>query len=218
LTPFRDALQVFSASLRKPARRYGYRGLKKSSLRWRSVSKIFSEGMKEPEDQFSATFLYLIQDFQNGTLPKCISANTEVMAKIAKFASQFPIGADLNIEDFVVTLDAEARKAFWKKRNKISNFLKHADKDAEKHMGIYEIDNLFLLMQALAAYTDLVKNDFSAESYVLCLYGSLAIGDADILPGPFQSIGRDLLELQEDERRSICATLIHELQGLGGLK
>jgi len=28
LTPFRDALQVFSASLRKPARRYGYRGLK----------------------------------------------------------------------------------------------------------------------------------------------------------------------------------------------
>ncbi|AMK76860.1 hypothetical protein EDE11_1409 [Methylomonas methanica] len=28
LTPCRDALQVFSASLRKPARRYGYRGLK----------------------------------------------------------------------------------------------------------------------------------------------------------------------------------------------
>jgi len=28
LTPFRDALQVFSALLRKPARRYGYRGLK----------------------------------------------------------------------------------------------------------------------------------------------------------------------------------------------
>jgi len=28
LTPFRDALQVFSASLRKPARRYGYHGLK----------------------------------------------------------------------------------------------------------------------------------------------------------------------------------------------
>ncbi|WP_225616278.1 efflux RND transporter periplasmic adaptor subunit [Methylomonas albis] len=28
MTPCRDALQVFSASLRKPARRYGYRGLK----------------------------------------------------------------------------------------------------------------------------------------------------------------------------------------------
>jgi len=28
LTPSRDALQIFSASLRKPARRYGYRGLK----------------------------------------------------------------------------------------------------------------------------------------------------------------------------------------------
>jgi len=28
LTPFRDALQVFSALLRKPARRYGYQGLK----------------------------------------------------------------------------------------------------------------------------------------------------------------------------------------------
>ncbi|CAD6881060.1 Transposase OrfAB, subunit B [Methylomonas albis] len=28
MTPCRDALQVFSASLRKPAQRYGYRGLK----------------------------------------------------------------------------------------------------------------------------------------------------------------------------------------------
>jgi len=28
LTPCRDALQVFSASSEKPARRYGYRGLK----------------------------------------------------------------------------------------------------------------------------------------------------------------------------------------------
>ncbi|CAD6880963.1 hypothetical protein [Methylomonas albis] len=28
MTPCRDALQVFSASLRKPAWRYGYRGLK----------------------------------------------------------------------------------------------------------------------------------------------------------------------------------------------
>jgi|GEM_PF-4463677 len=42
-TPFRDALQVAYATLRQPARPYGYRGLKIfASLR--SASKIFSAG------------------------------------------------------------------------------------------------------------------------------------------------------------------------------
>jgi hypothetical protein len=45
LTPFRDALQVFSASLRKPARRYGYRGLKiftSLALRFQDFQRMFN--------------------------------------------------------------------------------------------------------------------------------------------------------------------------------
>ena len=43
LTAFRDALQVFSASLRKPARRYAYRGLKiftSLSLRFQDFQRV----------------------------------------------------------------------------------------------------------------------------------------------------------------------------------
>jgi hypothetical protein len=45
LTPFRDALQVFSASLRKPARRYDYRGLKIIT----SLTLRFQDFQREPE-------------------------------------------------------------------------------------------------------------------------------------------------------------------------
>ncbi|CAD6882365.1 Transposase OrfAB, subunit B [Methylomonas albis] len=43
MTPCRDALQVFSASLRKPAQRYGYRGLKiftSLSLRFQDFQRM----------------------------------------------------------------------------------------------------------------------------------------------------------------------------------
>ncbi len=49
LTPCRDALQVFSASLRKPARRYGYRGLKIFT----SLSLRFQDFQRTP--RFKAT-------------------------------------------------------------------------------------------------------------------------------------------------------------------
>jgi hypothetical protein len=44
LTAFRDALQVFFALLRKPARRYAYRGLKiftSLSLRFQDFQRLF---------------------------------------------------------------------------------------------------------------------------------------------------------------------------------
>jgi len=46
-TPCRDALQVCDAALCKPARRYGYRGLKIFASPC-SASKIFSVGRIEP--------------------------------------------------------------------------------------------------------------------------------------------------------------------------
>ncbi|MCQ8182925.1 hypothetical protein NP603_17510 [Methylomonas sp. SURF-1] len=45
LTPFREVLQVFSASLRKPARRPGYRGLKiftLLTLRFQDFQRLFN--------------------------------------------------------------------------------------------------------------------------------------------------------------------------------
>lgn len=175
------------------------------------------QSMSEPADVYLAAVFYSVRDFRNGTLPKHIKDDFEMMDWIAKLAGQFPINAESNISDIIVTMDKTAIKAFWTWRNKASNFLKHADKDAEEDLRLNEVNNLQLLMQAQAALTDLVKNELSTEGFVLWLYSVLADGDVDTLPETFQSMGRRLLELHEDQRRSFCAALIPKLRGTGNL-
>ncbi|CAD6882107.1 Transposase OrfAB, subunit B [Methylomonas albis] len=54
MTPCRDALQVFSASLRKPAQRYGYRGLKIFT----SLSLRFQDFQRRPNAMLDWTRRY----------------------------------------------------------------------------------------------------------------------------------------------------------------
>ena len=49
----------------------------------------------------------------------------------------------------------------------VSNFLKHADRDAMDYISTDEVDNLPLLVQALASYLDLASDDIGPEGFVL---------------------------------------------------
>ena len=61
--------------------------------------------------------------------------------------------------------------AFWKNRNRIANFLKHADRDSEAHLNEAEVDNLTLLLLTVSSYHDLAPFGLRAEGYVLVFYG-----------------------------------------------
>ena len=106
----------------------------------------------------------------------------------------------------------EAARAFWRKRNEASNFLKHADKDSHGHISLEKIDNLNLLIQAMGAYTDLAKGDLGPEGLVLWLYSSVQHGESESLLEKFRSIGTQLLQVQGSERRELCFALIQELR------
>jgi len=50
---------------------------------------------------------------------------------------------------------------YWQQRNKIANFLKHADRDPGAHIPVDEVDNLRLLILACSAYYDLTRDAFA---------------------------------------------------------
>ena len=171
-----------------------------------------ARGMNEAADAHLVSIFYVVRDFRRGTLPKHISENSEMMAWVAEMAEKLPITAESKIEDVTAHVDDVAARAFWRKRNEASNFLKHADKDSQGHLSLEKVDNFTLLMQAMGAYTDLAKNYLGPEGLVLWLYSAVQHDESETLPEKFRSIGHRLLQLQGTERRDLCYALIQELR------
>ena len=138
---------------------------------YRIIADLKSErGRDEVGDYYLTMLFYVVRDYRRGTLPKQFTDNPEAMKWIQEMAEQIPITASMKYEDITMSVSAETARSWWQKRNKVSDFLKHADRDPKSHISLQEVDNLELLTQTLASYTDLVQDDLEAEGLVLWMY------------------------------------------------
>ncbi len=102
-------------------------------------------------------------------------------------------------------------REFWQKRTKVSNFLKHADRDAKFHISLEEVDTVDLLILALGSYDDLLKDDLGAEGIVFWLYYCVDSGIKEVLPPKLQAIAAELKELDCEGRLNLCSKLLHKV-------
>jgi hypothetical protein len=168
-------------------------------------------GRDEVGDFYLTSIFYCVRDFRRGTLPSYLASDPDMMAWIRELSEKLPIGADSKFEDVSVSVSSSVAKEFWQKRNAVSNFLKHAVRDAKAHIALDDVDNLHLLMQAYSAYVDLVHDELETEGLVLWLYHGVATGIIEGLPSRYRDIAMKLQKLGPDERLHLCSMLIREL-------
>ncbi|HQO15743.1 MAG TPA: hypothetical protein PLG02_02165 [Methylotenera sp.] len=165
----------------------------------------------EAADNHLTSIFYAVRDYKRGTLPANLMNDSNVMQLIEKVAAALPIQVSSKFEDVRASISPEMTREFWQKRNKVSNFLKHADRDSEASLAIGDVDNLMLLMQASSAYIDIMNDNLGAEGMVLCCYFSVTRGTKNQLPEQLQSICTALEELKHSERLDFCSSFIREL-------
>lgn len=183
-----------------------------ASAAYRIIADLKRErGRDEVEDYYLTMIFYVVRDYRRGTLPKLFTDDPEAMKWIQEMAEQLPITASMKYEDIRVSLSAETARKWWLKRNKISNFLKHADRDAKAHISLQEVDNLHLLLQALASYTDLVKDDLGAEGLILWMYFNVVTATKEQLPEKYRDMANKLDELDPDEQLKFCSLVIDRM-------
>lgn len=68
------------------------------------------------------------------------------MEAIRELAEQLPTDASTNIKDITLSVSPAVAREFWQRRNKVANFLKHADRDASSLIALDEVDNFRLIM------------------------------------------------------------------------
>lgn len=182
-----------------------------ASAAYRLLSDLKGKrGRDEVADYYLTAIFYCVRSFRRGTLPKYLANDPEAMGWIREVAEQLPIRADSKFEDVSASVSPKTAQEFWQKRNAVSNFLKHADRDAKSHIALDQVDNLQLLMQALSAYVDLLHDQLEGEGRIFWLYFNVVSGEIDGMPSEWQDIARKLEKLQPDERLRLCALLVRE--------
>lgn len=183
-----------------------------ASAAYRIISDLKKKrGRDEVADYYLTTIFYAVRDYRRGTLPKRLIDDPEAMKWIQEMAEQIPITASMEFEDIRGTVSDDVARDWWRKRNKASNFLKHAEQDTNQHISLEDIDNLNLLSRALASYSDLVKDDLGAEGIVLCIYFNVFTKTKEQLPENYKKIAKDLEDYDPYEQLRLCSSFIEKL-------
>jgi hypothetical protein len=114
-------------------------------------------GQDEASDAYLRAIFYVVRDYRRETLPKHFRDDPSTMALIERMAKELPITSSMSIEEIELILPPVLVRDYWSRRNAISNFLKHAEKDSDLHLRLDSVDNHQLILSALAAYLDITR-------------------------------------------------------------
>ena len=183
-----------------------------ASAAYRVISDLKEKrGRNEVGDYYLTMIFYAIRDYRRGTLPSYMADDHETMKWIREMAEKIPITATSKFEDIKTTASDDVVGQYWKKRNKVYNFLKHADNDANNHISMGDVDNLSLLIRAYSSYLDIDVNGLGNEGFVFWIFFCVESGIVEGLPTRLHEIASYLEPLSHEKRLECCSKFLVEL-------
>ncbi len=184
-----------------------------ASAAYRLLADLKAErGMDEAANMYLTSIFYVIRDYRRGTLPKDIASDPECMKWVREAAEQLPIRSDSKFEDASVTLPRELVGQFWNQRNKVANFLKHADRDTGASISLDEVDNLLLLMQCYCSYIDITRENLGNEGFVFGLF--IGVNRMERSSSQEDELVQKVAEIPEVDRLRFCSMCISKLNAM----
>lgn len=186
-----------------------------ASAAYRLFADLKAErGMDEAADFYLTSIFYAVRDYRRGSLPEEMKSDPELMTWVRGLADQLPIKHDSKIEDVSITLPRQSVGDFWNKRNKVANFLKHANKDPRSSISLDDVDNLLLLMQCYDAYKDLTRANLGNEGLVFQLFLGANRQDQSASASQRDELIQKLAGIPEEDRLRLCSAFIIKLNDM----
>jgi hypothetical protein len=134
------------------------------------------------------------------------------MKWVREVAEKLPIRSDSKFEDVSVTLPRELVGQFWNQRNKVANFLKHADRDTGASISLDEVDNLLLLMQCYSSYMDITRDNLGNEGFVFQLF--IGVKRMERSSSQENELVQKVAGIPEADRLRFCSMCIAKLNSM----
>jgi len=141
-------------------------------------------------------------------LPTEIAESKMLVQFIAEVAVAIRRGEIKNEQDVSRKLAISDETSHWNQFNWAANFLKHADRDSASTLALEDVNNDLLVMQAIAAYVELMGTGSSTPE--MLVYGILC-GDNE----SFTPKMRAIAQLPRGKRRRSCLALLRKLKKCG---
>lgn len=184
-----------------------------ASAAYRLLSDLKGErGRDEAGDSYLNAIFYAVRSYRRGTLPANIANDPEMMRFVRDMADRLPITASSEFRDVVASVSPDVAREFWQKRNAVSNFLKHADRDPKSHISLDDVDSLDLLMQACCSYLDLTRDNLGPEGFVLWVYFNAVKGSSEGMPEKFRKFASEIEKLDAVKQIRFCSGWLQEMK------
>jgi hypothetical protein len=119
-------------------------------------------------------------------------------------------GSEVTPDDVPLTITNQQKQDHWSPLSRAANFLKHANRDAEKLLELDAVDTDTILMHACAAYSMVSRNP-TPEMVIFYMYWLSSAPDRRAGVGDFAAdIIDSLTPLSLLQRRRACAKLIRK--------
>lgn len=169
-----------------------------------------SRGRDEVADTTAQLIAGLINAYKGGTLPPEMASDTKTMEWIRRVAEHSSPASEVVSSEIEVSVTPGAQRQYWNKQNKIYNFLKHADRDANSTLPIGDMDNLSLITKATSACEDLIPECLRGEGFALIVYLSAARESSDGLPLEIQSMVSKVREANSEAKLALCGQIARQ--------
>jgi hypothetical protein len=185
-----------------------------ASAAYRVLSDLKAKhGRNEAADNYLNSVFYAVRDYRRGTLPAYLADDPSMMEWIRDMADRLPLISDVSrFEDIRAEVSDSDAQEFWRDRNAIANFLKHADREKKFHISMDDVDNLELLMQASGAYIDLTHDNLGPEGFVLWVYFNTVKGMQSGMPPQFRNYVLTLEHVDPGQRQKFCSEWLRKMK------
>ena len=168
------------------------------------------QGKTELADLLSGIAFNVARKIVNGELeglPEALSDESELGEMILELVEGIKSGKLQGCNQVVISVSDE--KGHWRDYNKVANFLKHADHDAEAVLPAAAVRNTRLLEDACRCYAGLVGT-VTSEMIAFLIWSN---PQHPALVSVVKDRGKELSAIEEEARRRVCLGLIGYFKG-----
>jgi hypothetical protein len=182
------------------------------SAAFRVLRDIFEKRGKNFTAEVFRKGIYMIaRRYADGTLPEeelKIFKNTGLMTVIENIVDDVRAQGDrFDLNRIGVGMNWAGEQRVWP--SKAANFLKHADRDADEHLTLGDINNENVLMGACAAYLELMATPTPEIMAFSAFWGSKNDAVTDV-GEEARELSEKLKAVKESERYFLCAQFIRD--------
>jgi hypothetical protein len=163
-------------------------------------------GRSELCDSLNRSLFYIARDLASGKLrdvPEEMDALSAVLRTLVDAIRRGEVRTKFDVHYFKPIRE---ETAYWRAFNVPSNFLKHADLDADNSLVLDRLDNNDLLLRASAAYADLM-GQLTPEMLAYTVFTYIDEWDP---PGLSEGMISKLRGASPTHRRQLCLRLVRD--------